>query len=150
MTVIYLHGFASGPLSSKAQFFRRRLAEHGVTMQIPDLNEGDFEGLTISRQLLAVDRIAEGEDVGLMGSSMGGYLAALYAARHPEVTKLVLMAPAFGFARRWPVRLGEVTAAEWKRTGWLPVYHYGEKTERRGGDQYIQDDARDLNTTHRF
>src|SRR5260370_807702 len=90
MTVIYLHGFASGPLSSKAQFFRRRFAEHGVTMQIPDLNEGDFEGLTISRQLLAVDRIAEGEDVRLMGSSMGGYLAALYAARHPQVKLRVM------------------------------------------------------------
>jgi len=139
MTVIYLHGFASGPLSSKAQFFRRRFAEYGVAIQIPDLNEGDFEGLTISRQLRAIERVADGEDVRLMGSSMGGYLAALYAARHPEVTKLVLMAPAFGFARRWPLKLGEERVAEWKRTGWLPVYHYGEKRERRVGYQLLED-----------
>lgn len=142
MTVIYLHGFASGPLSSKAQFFRRRFKEHGVTMQIPDLNEGDFEGLTIGRQLRAIDRIAGGEDVRLMGSSMGGYLAALYAARHPAVTKLVLMAPAFGFGRRWPLRLGEEAAAEWKRTGWLPIYHYGDKTERRVGYELLEDAGR--------
>src|SRR5260370_16897643 len=116
MTVIYLDGFASGPLSSKAQFFRRRFAEHGVTMQIPDLNEGDFEGLTISRQLLAVDRIAEGEDVRLMGSSMGGYLAALYAARHPEMTELVLMPPSFPFARRLPPSLGALPSAALART----------------------------------
>jgi len=142
MTVIYLHGFASGPLSSKAQFFRRRFAEHGVTIQIPDLNEGNFEGLTISRQLRAIEKIAGGDDVRLMGSSMGGYLAALYAARHPEVTKLVLMAPAFGFARRWPLRLGEDKIAEWKRTGWLPIYHYGEKRERRVGYELLEDAER--------
>ena len=45
---------------------------------------------------------------------MGGYLAALYAARHPEVTRLVLLAPAFGFARRWPERLGADADGSWR------------------------------------
>jgi pimeloyl-ACP methyl ester carboxylesterase len=142
MNLIYLHGFASGPLSSKAQFFRRRFEEQGVAMQIPDLNEGDFEGLTISRQLRAIERIAGDNDVRLIGSSMGGYLAALYAARHPEVTKLVLMAPAFGFARRWPLKLGEEKVAEWQRTGWLPIYHYGDKMQRRVGYELLKDAER--------
>jgi hypothetical protein len=62
---------------------------------------------------------------------MGGYLAALYAARHPEVRRLVLMAPAFGFARRWPLRLGAEKVDEWRRSGWMPVYHYGDKMEHR-------------------
>ncbi len=44
MSLIYLHGFASGPMSKKAQFFRRRFEEIGVEMQIPDLSEGNFEG----------------------------------------------------------------------------------------------------------
>src|SRR4051794_14055045 len=107
MNLIYLHGFASGPQSSKAQFFRRRFEEIGVKMRIPDLTEGDFERLTIGGQLRVIESLAQGEPVSLMGSSMGGYLAALYAARHPEVGRIVLLAPAFGFARRWPLRLGD-------------------------------------------
>ena len=131
MNLIYLHGFASGPQSSKAQFFRRRFEEIGVTMQIPDLAEGNFERLTLGGQLRVIEKLAAGDDVRLMGSSMGGYLAALYAARRPEVRRIVLLAPAFGFARRWPLRLGDPAVAEWRRTGWLPVYHYGQKAESR-------------------
>jgi uncharacterized protein len=142
MSLIYLHGFASGPQSSKAQFFRRRFEELGVAMQIPDLSEGNFEGLTISGQLRVIERIAGGGDVRLIGSSMGGYLAALYAARHRRVTKLILLAPAFGFARRWPLMLGEEKVAEWRRTGWLPVYHYGDKMQRRVGYQLLEDAER--------
>jgi pimeloyl-ACP methyl ester carboxylesterase len=142
MNLIYLHGFASGSQSSKAQFFRRRFEEIGIAMQIPDLGEGNFEGLTITGQLRVIERCAAGDDVRLIGSSMGGYLAALYAARHAQVTKLVLLAPAFGFARRWPLMLGADKLAEWRRTGWLPVYHYGDKMERRVGYELLEDAAR--------
>ena len=139
MKLIYLHGFASGPMSSKAQFFRRRFEEHGVQIQIPDLSEGNFEGLTLSGQLRVIEAIADGEDVRLMGSSMGGYLAALYAARHPEVSRVGLLAPAFGFGRRWPLKLGEAKVAEWRRTEWLPVYHYGDKVDSRVGYGLLED-----------
>jgi pimeloyl-ACP methyl ester carboxylesterase len=142
MNLIYLHGFASGPQSSKAHYFRRRFRELGIEMQVPDLNEGAFEDLTLSRQLRVIESIAGGEDVRLIGSSMGGYLAALYAARHPEVTQLVLLAPAFGFARRWRSTLGPEKVEEWRRTGRLPVYHYGEKTERRVGYSLLEDAER--------
>src|SRR5262245_17262773 len=142
MNLIYLHGFASGPMSSKAQFFRRRFEKLGVELHIPDLSEGDFEGLTISGQLRVIERIAISDDVRLMGSSMGGYLAALYAARHPDVSRVVLMAPAFGFARRWPQTLGDAKVAEWRRTGWLPVYHYGDRAERRVGYRLLEDAER--------
>jgi pimeloyl-ACP methyl ester carboxylesterase len=139
MKLIYLHGFASGPQSSKAQYFRRRFEQLGVDMRIPDLSEGHFEGLTISGQLRVIEAIAGGEDVRLIGSSMGGYLAALYAARHAEVSRVALLAPAFGFARRWPLKLGEEKVAEWRRTGWLPIYHYGEKRESRVGYGLLED-----------
>ena len=97
--ILYLHGFASSPASSKARFFAERMRAAGALIDIPDLAAGDFEHLTISGQLRVIERAAAGDPVALMGSSLGGYLAALYAARHPEVSRVVLLAPAFGFAQ---------------------------------------------------
>lgn len=82
---VYLHGFASSSASSKAQYFKTRLAEHDIALEIPELDGGDFERVTLSGQLRVVERLVGGCPVVLLGSSMGGYLAALYAARHPEV-----------------------------------------------------------------
>ena len=66
----------------------------------------------------------------LLGSSLGGYLAALAAAREPgRVRALVLFAPAFGFAARWEARLGPVAAAEWRTRGTMTVMHYGTGRE---------------------
>jgi pimeloyl-ACP methyl ester carboxylesterase len=123
--IVYLHGFASGPGSGKARYLGAYLRDRGADIQIPDLADGDFAHLTLTRQLAVIDRAARGRAVSLIGSSMGGYLAALYAARYAEVERLVLLAPAFGFAQRWPARLGEAKVAEWRRTGWMDVYHYG-------------------------
>jgi predicted esterase YcpF (UPF0227 family) len=103
--IVYLHGFASGPSSKKARFFRERFAELGIGLEVPDLAEGKFEQLTITGQLQVIERTCRGEAVSLIGSSMGGYLAALYAAGHAEVERLVLMAPAFSFPTRWPETL---------------------------------------------
>jgi pimeloyl-ACP methyl ester carboxylesterase len=128
--VVYLHGFASGPSSSKARRIRARLEAAGAHIDIPDLAAGDFENLTITAQLAVLDRVAAGSPINLIGSSMGGYLAALYAARHPEVHRLVLLAPAFGFNRRWPERLGPAQMERWKREDSLPVFHYGDARMR--------------------
>src|SRR5664279_4733320 len=124
--ILYLHGFASSTASSKARFFAERLRAAGALVEIPDLAAGDFEHLTISGQLRVIEQAAAGEPVALMGSSMGGYLAALYAARHPQVSRLVLLAPAFCFARRWAERLGPAAVSSWRETGTLEVFHYGE------------------------
>lgn len=140
--VIYLHGFASGPGSSKAQVFRRRLEERGVEVEIPDLAADGFENLTLSGQLRVVETAARGRPVSLVGSSMGGYLAALYAARHPEVDRLVLLAPAFGFARRWAESLGEEKVAAWRRSGFLEVFHYAYSEPRQVGWNLMQDGER--------
>lgn len=137
--VVYLHGFASGPGSSKARFFAGRLRDSGREVEVPDLARGDFEHLTITGQLEEVARAAAGKPCVLMGSSLGGYLAALYAARHPEVTRVILMAPAFGFARRWSEALGPEKAAEWRRTGWLEVFHYADQAPRRVSHALLED-----------
>ena len=69
--ILYLHGFASGPASNKARFFERRLEAAGAHVAALDLARGDFEHLTITGQLQAVEEAAAGEPVALMGSSLG-------------------------------------------------------------------------------
>jgi pimeloyl-ACP methyl ester carboxylesterase len=136
---VYLHGFASSPSSRKARFFEERFRELGIGLEVPDLAEGNFRNLTITAQLKVMERVCRHEPVSLIGSSMGGYLAALYAARHPEVTKVVLMAPAFSFASRWPETLGEPAMEQWKRTNTLEVFHYSEGRPVELGYQLIED-----------
>jgi hypothetical protein len=123
--LVYLHGFASGPSSSKARYFRERLTGAGWDVAIPALDGGDFEALTITGQLRIVEEALAGEPAPLIGSSLGGYLAALYAARHPEIPRVALMAPAFDFAARFRARAGESALAEWRRKGTADFYHYG-------------------------
>ncbi len=124
--ILYLHGFASGPQSQKGRFFANQFAQIGAETAMPDLNENDFFGLTITRQLKLVDRLTEGRPPRLLiGSSMGGYVAALYAAARPErIPALVLMAPAFGFPARWAERLGAARLEEWRREGSMLVDNY--------------------------
>lgn len=140
--IVYLHGFASGPRSAKAQYLRILLETAGARVDVPDLAEDDFEHLTITRQLAVIDRATHGEPVNLIGSSLGGYLAALYAARHSEVRRLVLLAPAFGFAQRWPERLGPAAVASWRHSGTIDVYHYAESRNRKLGYQILADGER--------
>jgi pimeloyl-ACP methyl ester carboxylesterase len=156
MRIVYLHGFASGPLSNKAQFFRARFEELGVPVEVPRLDEGDFETLTVTSQLGVIDRaVRSGDPLGiwqaarppapqgpvtLIGSSLGGYLAALYASRHPEnVDRLVLLAPAFQFPSRWRKRFAGQELAEWQRTGRKNFYHYSFKGDRPLGYQFVED-----------
>ncbi len=140
---IYLHGFASGPASRKAQFFRKKFEAAGIALRIPELDEGDFTALTVGAQLRVVEREATGaSNVILIGSSLGGYLSALYAARHPhQVSKLVLLAPAFGFPRRWREALGDQKIAEWRATGTMDMFHYGAKAPRPIGYQLLEEAA---------
>lgn len=140
--VVYLHGFASGPGSSKARFFGRKLTECGVAVEIPRLDGGDFERLTITGQLAVIERVVDGRPAVLMGSSLGGYLAALYASRHPEIERLVLLAPAFQFPRRFRERYAPEDLERWKRQESVPVYHYGYQEERRLGHELLEDSAR--------
>ena len=136
---LYLHGFASGPQSRKARFLHDRLAESGHLLEAPDLTAGDFERLTVGGQLRVVEDTLQGDPVTLIGSSLGGYLAALYASIHPETQRLVLLAPAFGFMDRWPDLVGPKAFDLWRRAGKLPLFHYGEGRLRQLGFQIYEE-----------
>lgn len=140
MKIVYLHGFASSPQSNKARFFAERFQVLGIPFTAPELDEGNFETLTIGGQLRVMERTVAGERVVMMGSSMGGYLAALFAARHVEqVEKLVLLAPAFQFPTRWKARYSPEELERWRAQGTIPFFHYGYKEERGLRYQIVED-----------
>ena len=139
MRIVYLHGFASGPSSSKAQFFRAKFAERGIAIEIPQLDQGHFEALTITGQLSVIDRTVGGDETILMGSSLGGYLAALYAARHSNIQRLILLAPAFQFPSRWHARYTPEQLDQWKSRGSWPVFHYAYGRELDLGYELMDD-----------
>jgi pimeloyl-ACP methyl ester carboxylesterase len=123
---VWLHGFASGPQSSKGQYVRARLAERGVDLVLPDLNEPSFEELTVTRMLGQVDAVAQGaSQLVLFGSSLGGFTAATWAATRPgRVRALILLAPAFGLGPRWAARMPAKELAQWRSQGRLAFEHY--------------------------
>ncbi len=142
MKFVYLHGFASSPLSRKAQFFAGKLRDLGHGVVVPYLEKEGFRNLTVSGQLRVIEAAAAGQKIRLIGSSMGGYLSALYASNHMEVEKLLLLAPAFGFADRWKLRLGQAKMAEWKQQGFLEMMHYATGKPEPVGYGLIEDGLR--------
>jgi len=131
--VFYLHGFASSPRSTKVGYFSDRLREHGIDVRCPDFNQPDFSTLTLTRMLdqLGAELEALDAPATLFGSSLGGTLAILAAARMPaRVDRLVLMAPAVMFAKPGHHLLPPERVEEWRRRGSLPFFHYADNAER--------------------
>ena len=125
MRFAYLHGFASGPLSKKGQRLRAVFEHAGHELLLPDLNAPSFRALSFAAMLERVDRMdaEEGDAEGwaLIGSSLGGWVAARWGELHPaRVSRALLLCPAFDVARRWPTILPPGAMALWAR-GALPV-----------------------------
>lgn len=130
MRYVYLHGFASGPASTKAHAFLNALEARRIHLEIPALDGGDFEHLTVSGQLSVLESLLAGEPARLIGSSLGGYLAALYASTHPEVSRIVLLAPAFDFAHLFQRSTPPEALTRWRESGWADVFHHSTGAPR--------------------
>ena len=148
MNYIYLHGFCSGATSFKGNYFRERFAKRGLTLHCPDLNNDDFEHLTISSQLEVICDLAAGlsGELTVMGSSMGAYLAALFAslpfegkAKNSRVKNLVLLAPAFRFLSRTRERMRGPQLEAWRESGFVEVFHYHYNENRRLAFDLMED-----------
>lgn len=139
--VLYLHGFASGPGSSKAKAFADFAAARAIPLERLDLRRPSFERLRLSSM---IDHVGEriggpGERVVLVGSSLGGLTACRVAERDPRVGALVLMAPAFRLMELWAERLGEEGLARWASTGWLEVDDYQARAKARVDHGFFED-----------
>ncbi len=143
--ILYLHGFASGPSSHKARVLSERFGAIGVELAVPDLTPGDdgFERSTPSSMLAVAEAAlaAAPPPHAIVGSSLGGYLAAVIASRSPAVARLFLMAPAFRLFERWSARLTEAQKADWRAHG-LETFHYASNRTRRVGWQFFEDAGR--------
>jgi uncharacterized protein len=140
--LLYLHGFASGPSSHKAVVLSRLFAAEGVRVEVPDLTPGadGFERSSPSSMLAVAEGLLAGAAPphALIGSSLGGYLAAVAASRDPSIERLVLLAPAFRLFERWSARLSEAELEAWRATG-LETMHYASNRKRRIGWRFFED-----------
>ncbi len=142
MRILYLHGFASSPESRKARFFSERLRHSGLSLDVPDLAEGNFSQLTITGQLKVIAQLLNNQPAMVIGSSLGGYLAALYAAQQQSVKKLILLAPAFRLHQLWVERSTSKQMKDWKATGTMPFFHHRLQRELPLHYEFMEDAAR--------
>ncbi len=92
MQVVFSHGKESGPWGGKISALAQVARRHGL--QVASL---DYQGMDDPHERVAKLRAHLGELDGpaiLVGSSMGGHVAASAASTHPVVAAF-LMAPAF-------------------------------------------------------
>ena len=129
-SAVFIHGLASNRQGEKATAFREGFASRGWGFLSVDLRGhgdagGSIQDLTLSQCLedmaAALDWLVErggGEKPVLIGSSMGGAVAAWRHLAHPRETgPLVLIAPSLQFPGRMAWQLGPAAMEEWKTTG---------------------------------
>jgi pimeloyl-ACP methyl ester carboxylesterase len=134
--LIYLHGFVSGPDSRKASFLRERMRAKNKSLEllvydyIP--SEQSFSNMRLSRLLQMMETdiskflISRGVPrCHLIGSSFGGYLAAVVAQNHPElIERLILIAPALKYSLEFVQSALNTSSEDWKSQGYIYVNHY--------------------------
>jgi hypothetical protein len=91
LAIVYLHGFNSGPQSTKAQVLKRALEERGLGRRFacPQLPHHPDEAIALVEGELA--RHPAGAAT-LVGSSLGGFYATYLAEKH--AARAVLINPA--------------------------------------------------------
>jgi pimeloyl-ACP methyl ester carboxylesterase len=127
---LYLHGFASGPRSTKAVAFAEHFAQRGIVLDCLDQRVPSLEHLRLSAMIAAATQAIGGptDRAVVFGSSLGGLTAARVAERDPRVTGLVLLAPAFLLIDRWRALPGW---DDWRRTGWRAIHDYQTRQPAR-------------------
>jgi len=135
--VILCHGF----LSDKNSRTNRRLTELLVPENIATLRfdwygmgdlRKEFPRLTLHQcldQLTAIASYLSGRgfsSLGLVGSSFGGFMAILAAARLPHLKAVGLKCPVVDFAECLRLEFGEQAMAVWKHTHHIPDILQGQ------------------------
>jgi pimeloyl-ACP methyl ester carboxylesterase len=100
-TLVFLHGLGAGKDQWGPQIYSLVGAHRCLFLDLPGEGESSFDGTQSYSPASQVERLKAFfdalaiKDVVLIGSSMGGCIACLYAATYPdEVSRLIAMAPA--------------------------------------------------------
>ncbi|MHC5027702.1 MAG: alpha/beta fold hydrolase [Planctomycetota bacterium] len=108
--VIFAHGIESDARSPRTLPISQRLAKRGIVGVRVDLtghghSEGASEAATDEQMLDDMEVVARAvaglhevhpEWIGVVGAGTGGMIALQFAARHPEITSLVIRGPVCG------------------------------------------------------
>lgn len=148
--ICFAHGKESGPWGNKGQLFSRIAHEHGheysALNYLSGPNPNDPEArVTLLTAYLAELQIPPHELV-LVGSSMGGYVAAR-ASQHFPAAGIFLMAPAFGLSRypvQWPsLNSSHVHLIHGLFDSTIPWMHSNQVSQKTGcGLHLLADDHR--------
>ncbi|QVL31845.1 alpha/beta fold hydrolase [Telmatocola sphagniphila] len=128
MAIVYVHGLGSFRGGEKSQALEDACAERGLCFSAFDFrghgqSDGSLSDLTGSRlleDLAAIRHYLMGRGIrrlGLVGSSMGGWASAWFGLQAGEVTRCVLLAPAFRFLQRRWESLTPEQQEDWKNQG---------------------------------
>jgi len=104
----------------------------GIDLHVPDLNQPSFQDMSLTFILKFVQQMIDvmpKKGLVIWGSSFGGLIAALVAKHNPQTQGLVLLAPGFGIAKRWPNIVGSQGLEILARDGQVNLFHHSYKKE---------------------
>lgn len=86
----YLHGYQSSPIGEKATLLKQTLGAIPIAY-----HDGPPENLVLSQCLYRISKVLKNDtEIVLIGSSLGGLLAASIALINPIVRQIILLNPA--------------------------------------------------------
>ncbi len=128
---VLCHGFLSNKNSKTNHALTDLLVPHRIATFRFDFfgqgeSEGPFEKITVTTavpQALAALALVETKGyrrIGLVGSSFGGLVSLMAAAKSPKLTCLALKCPVPDFPETLNLEFGEAGMAAWKATDTIP------------------------------
>jgi len=116
----YFHGLGSGPASRKGQALREAYASRGIEVHLPELHQPSVRALSIRAawaHLEYLDASLGHPRWRIVGSSLGGWLAARWAHETGRVDRAVLLATPRDLRGLWDRVLSADARAAWKQRG---------------------------------
>jgi pimeloyl-ACP methyl ester carboxylesterase len=147
-TVVYVHGFRSHGLGTKAKAFAQCVGDMGHAYMSFDQrgsggSSGEFQDFTISGGLADLNAVLDylaPEPVVLVGSSLGGVLAvAAAASRAARLQGMLLIAPAFGLLAHHFDAMSQAALADWAASGSATLWDEYEQRDYTLGYGFYQD-----------
>jgi uncharacterized protein len=130
--VIFVHGYTSDKSTKKGKCLGELLPKQGMGVFVIDLSgrgesEGTFEDTTITQYIddvkCAIDTMTKySENIGLMGSSLGGLVSLQEVSKDPRINALLLFSPVSVFPHKSKrPEFSQEGLKDWKEIGFTFV-----------------------------